>query len=183
MNGQNPKVRDILILFGITGFVSASLVMPGLPIVLKPFIKKSYKKWGHFNQRRLKWQLKRLQKSGVIEKIDKNGEAVLRLTDKGKIKLFKINLDNIDITKLNWDYKWRLVVYDIPEYQKIEAGLFRQALKKMQFVQVQKSIWLTPYPCEKEIEFLKAFYNLKNVTILTVKEIEGDRAYKNYFGL
>lgn len=180
----NPKAKDVLILLGVTGVLAASLIMPGLPVALKPFLKKQYKKWGHFNKWRLRKELKRLQKTGVIEEGKEDGEVVFRLTDKGKTKLYKYKLEEMSLNKKGWDGKWRIVAYDIPKYKKNQAEAFRMLLKKLNFYQLQKSLWLTPYNCEQEIEFLKSLYNLgDNVIILTVSKLEGETAYKQYFGI
>ncbi len=181
---MNPKVKDILQILGITGFIAASILMPGLPKVLTPFYKKQYKRWGHFNKRILKANLRRLQKSGVIEESENAGEIIYKISEKGKFKLFKYRLDDMNLNRTSWDKKWRLVAYDIPKGKKNKAEAFRTLLKKMNFMQLQKSLWLTPYSCNNEIEFLKQIYYLDNhVSILTVSEIEGESEYRKYFGI
>lgn len=183
MDGK-PTTKQILILLGIAGVITASIFIPGLPRALTPFLKNQYKKWGHFNKRILKAQLKRLQKTGIIEQIHENGEVSFRLTDKGKTKLFKYQLESFSLDKNSWDGKWRLVAYDIPIGKKNQAEAFRTLIKRMQFCQLQKSLWLTPYKCDDEIEFLKNLYGLQNhVFVLTITGLEGESAYKSYFGL
>lgn len=178
-----PATKQILILLGVTGILAASILLPGLPKALTPFLRKQHKHWGHFNKRRLKAQLKRLQKIGVIEEVDEQNQLTFRLTDKGRTKLFKYHLEELSLEK-SWDKKWRLVAYDIPKGKKSQSEAFRRLLKKMSFYQLQKSLWLTPYECHNEIELLKSLYHLENhVTILTVTGLEGEPAYKSYFGL
>lgn len=181
---NKPTTKQILILLGIAGVITASIFVAGLPRALTPFLKKQHKKWGHFNKRILKAQLKRLQKTGVIEQNLENGEVLFKLTNKGRTKLFKYQLESFSLDKNNWDGKWRLVAYDIPIGKKNQAEAFRTLIKRMQFYQLQKSLWLTPYKCDSEIEFLKNLYSLENhVTILTVTGLESESAYKSYFGI
>lgn len=180
----SPRVRDILLILGVMGFVSLAVLMPGLPKILTPLIKKQYRKWGHFNSRRLRSELKRIEKIGLIEVVEENGELIYKLTEKGRNKSFKYKLEAMDLNKNKWDGKWRIVAYDIPKDKKNQAEAFRNLLKKMSFYQLQKSVWLTPYHCNNEIEFLKNLYSLNdNVTILTTQGLEGEQAYKSYFGL
>ncbi|MBI4084283.1 MAG: hypothetical protein HY431_00070, partial [Candidatus Levybacteria bacterium] len=47
---------------------------------------------GHFNRRRLKAEIKRLQRTGVIEETAEEGEVLFRLTDRGKEKVMKYKL-------------------------------------------------------------------------------------------
>lgn len=179
-----PKVKDILLLLGVTGFVAASLVLPGLPLALKPFLKKEYKKWGHFNQRKLKAELKRLKTNGIIQEINQDGEIVFSLTERGKQKLFKYKLEDMQLKSESWDHKWRLVIYDIPKGYKKQADAFRRLIKKMELIQIQKSVYLTPYQCTNEIAFLKTMYEIDEyVTVLTISGIENEEAYKKYFGI
>lgn len=181
---MNPKVKDILKVLGISGLIATSILFPTLPLALSPFLKKQQRKWGHFNKRRLKAALKRMQKSGIIEESEQEGEIIFKITERGKLKLFKYQLEEITLTKPGWDRKWRLVAYDIPKGKKNQADTFRLLLKKMQFLQLQKSLWLTPFPCNNEIEFLKSLYSLKdNVTILTIPQLEGEAEYRKYFGI
>lgn len=180
----SPRARDILLILGVMGFVSLAILMPGLPKVLTPFMKKQYRKWGHFNPRRLRAEIKRMQKTGLLEEVEERGERIYKLTEKGKTKSFKYKLEEMSLNRDKWDGRWRIVAYDIPKEKKNQAEAFRNLLKKMNFYQLQKSVWLTPYSCSKEIEFLKNLYFLNdNVTVLTVNGLEGEQAYKNYFGL
>ena len=180
----NPRARDILILLGATGFLAGSILLPGLPLVLKPFIKKQYQKWGHFDKRRLRMELKRLQKTGVIQETSEDGEVTFILTDKGKAKLLRYKLEKMKLRDKVWDGKWRIIAYDIPKYKKNQAEAFRSLIKRMGFYQLQKSVWLTPYKCSEEIEFLKNLYSLSDhITLLTLSKLEGEAVYKKYFGL
>ena len=184
MESEYPKTKQILLLLAVTGAVAASILIPGLPIALSPFLKKQYKKWGHFNKRRLKAELKRLQKTGVIEEIPDNGEVVFKLSDKGKQKVFKYQLEEISLKKNKWDKKWRLLIYDIPKNKKKEADAFRRLIKKLNFLKIQKSVYLTPYKCSNEIDFLKTLYHIEDhVTIISISDIDGEKSYKDYFGL
>ena len=180
----SPKVRDILLILGVMGFVSLAILMPGLPKVLTPFMKKQYRKWGHFNPRRLRAEIKRMQKVGLVEEVEENGEIAYKLTEKGKTKSFKYKLEEMSLNQAKWDGKWRIVAYDIPKEKKNQAEAFRSLLKKMKFYQLQKSVWLTPYSCDKEIEFLKNLYSLnENVIVLIIHGLEGEQSYRDYFGL
>lgn len=184
MQGTSAKTKDILLLLATVGFVAASILMPGLPIALKPFLQKQQKKWGHFNRRKLKAEIKRLQKIGVIEETLQGGELLFKLTEKGKEKVLKYRLEKLSLLHNKWDGKWRLVIYDIPKGKKNQADAFRRLLKKLELLQLQKSVYLTPYACKNEVEFLKTLYGIEeHVTLLTVSGIEHEISYKSYFGL
>ncbi|MBI4080276.1 MAG: hypothetical protein HY430_00730 [Candidatus Levybacteria bacterium] len=184
MELESPKTRDILVLLAATGFIAAALLMPNLPRILKPFLQKQQKKWGHFDRRRLKAEIKRLRKIGVIDEAVEDGETVFKLSQKGREKVLKYKLEALALQKEKWDGKWRLVVYDIPKGKKNQADAFRRLLKKLQLLQLQKSVYLTPYACRDEVDFLKSLYSIEeHVTLLTISGIEHEVSYKKYFGL
>lgn len=83
-----------------------------------------------------------------------------------------------------WDNKWRVVIYDISKKKKNSQEAFRRMLKQLQILKLQNSVYLTPFPCEDEINYLREYYNIgKEVILLTVDHIEDEEAYKKYFKL
>lgn len=188
----NPKVKDVLILVGVLGFVAASIVMPNLPLVLKPILDVKKRKdlqhreklWKMYNPYELKKLLKRLHQQKDIEFIDNKDGTVIRLTDKGKTKFLKYRLDEMHLQTQKWDGRWRLIIYDVPHFKKTEREMFRRFLKSMAFYQLQESVYLTPFNCYDEIEYLRTYFGVvEEVIYLTVNELENDSAYRQYFGI
>ncbi len=190
----NPKVKQVIGLLGVGTFLAASLVFPGLPITAKFIIdeykdsqrKKELGKWKRFNLWRLRATLKRLYQEKIVEvKIDKDQEPMVVLTTKGKTRYLKSRFKEMITQKPpRWDGKWRLVIYDIADLKKTSQQAFRQTLKELKFLRLQNSVYLYPYPCADEIEFLRQFYGIgEEVLILTVAKLENEEAYKKYFGL
>lgn len=187
-NKIDPKIKDILILLGAGSFFAASLIMPGLPIALKPFLdekrKREANEWKKFNTWRLKQVLKRLHNQKIIEIVETNGEHIVKISDRGKKRILKFNIDDIELNQRSWDGKWRIIIYDIYTGKKQERELFRKTLKRLKFLKLQKSVYLTPFKCYDEIEYLRQVCNIENeVLILTVSGIENESAYKEYFGV
>lgn len=189
----NPKVKDVLGLLGVGAVLTACIVFPGLPIGVKSVIdaieeakrKKEFKEWERFNLWRLREVLKRLRQQKVVKIVEENGESVVVLTKKGRTKYLKYKLEEMIIEKPpRWDGKWRLVIYDIAKYKRNTQQAFRRTLKRLKFLRLQKSVYLYPYPCQDEIEFLRQFYGIGDeVIILMVEDLEDEEAYKKYFGL
>jgi hypothetical protein len=184
----DPRVQDILILLGAGTFLAASLIMPGLPMALKPLLDEKRKReqsaWEQFNTWRLKQVLKRLHAQKLIEIVEENGNQIVKISDQGKKKLLKYNLDTLTLQEKNWDGKWRIIIYDIFSGKQQERDLFRKTLNKMNFLLLQKSVYLTPYPCQDEVEYLRQICDVGNeVHIITVSGLENESVYKRYFGL
>lgn len=82
--------------------------------------------------------LKRLRERGLIEedKIDA-GKVILKLTELGYDAL------GLEFDEKEWDGKWRIVVFDIPENKRSVRRILRSRLKMWEFVPWQKSVWAT----------------------------------------
>ena len=50
-----------------------------------------------------------------------------------------------------WDKKWRIVIFDIPQELHKERVVFRNRLKSIGFIALQKSVFAFPYPCNEEM--------------------------------
>lgn len=101
------------------------------------------------------------------------------------MKILKYSLEKLEVKKPDsWDQKWRVVIYDIPTRDKGLQLVIRDALKTMGFYQMQESVYLFPYPCYDEVEFLRSFYAAGSmVKYLLVTKLEDDQPYRQYFGL
>lgn len=192
------KTADVLRIVKVAGFIAAAFLFPKAVSTLakegiiekilypeennKETVKKPKR---NIRLNRLRATIKRLKKQKDIELIEENDKQILKLTEKGKIKLLKYDLKNLKLKKPEkWDKKWRLIIYDVPKNKNSVRELFRRYLRGMNFLKLQASVYLTPYPCEEEIEFLRNYYGIINeVIVLTVSSIEQEEAYKNYFKL
>lgn len=91
-----------------------------------------------------------------------DGSIKIVVTEKGKEKALIFNVDNLEIrTPTRWDQKWRLVMYDIPETKKALREALRAKLKELGFHEWQKSVFVHPYPCQNEIDFLVEFFEAR----------------------
>ncbi len=184
----DPKVKEVLMLLGAGTFLAASIVMPNLPMVLKPFLdekkKREENEWKKFNTWRLKQVLKRMHQQKLVEIVENNEEHIVKISENGKKRLLKFNLDEMELKDQKWDGKWRIIIYDILTGKKEEASLFRKTLKRLKFLKLQRSVYLTPFKCYDEIEYLRQVCSINTeALILTVSGLENEKAYREYFGI
>ncbi|MBI2442630.1 MAG: hypothetical protein HYV40_01835 [Candidatus Levybacteria bacterium] len=146
---------------------------------------KSLNEWKHFNISYLRQTLRRMaaQKLVRVETVGRKQRIVI--TELGKKRVFEYGLKEIVVPKkVVWDKKWRVIIYDIPKSKKALQEHMRRTLKQLGFLQLQKSTYLIPYPCYKEIEFLRSYYGLgEHLKYMLVSKLEDDPVYKTYFGL
>lgn len=87
-------------------------------------------------------ELKRLREKGYIEKFpDKKNESkiIFMLTEAGKEFLLLSKSES----EIEWDGRWRFVVFDIPESKRVIRSILRNRLKLWGFVPWQKSVWVS----------------------------------------
>jgi len=179
----NPKVKEVLKLLAAGVILTTVVLFPGIaalgPLIEEEQRKREKKEWEKFNLRRLKQVIKRLEKQKEVEVTN----GIVKITDKGKKKMLKYNLENMEL-KRKTDGKWRVIVYDIANLKKFQRELFRGTLKRLKFLRLQKSVYLTPFVCDDEIEYLRQVFDIgSEVLVLRVAEIENAQAYKRYFGI
>ena len=188
----DPKVKDILILLGAGTFLVASLVFPGLPIVAGEVLKlkkemdysKKLKDWEKFNLWRLRQIIKRMQNSKYVEIKEQNGVPLVKITQKGRSKLLKYDIDKMRLDERKLDGYWRLIIYDVKTAKRQNSETFRRAISKLNLLKLQKSVYLTPFRCEDEIEYLRQVFDIGDeVLILRVKNLENEGPYRKYFGI
>lgn len=112
-------------------------------------------------------------------------ENKIYLTDKGRIKIIK-SIVKEKKENLEWDGKYRAIVFDIPEVTRHERRFLRMELKHMGFKELQKSIWIYPYDVEKELFALLKLWKKDfrgDIRFLKVEKIIDDEDIKKYYGL
>jgi len=177
--------KKILRILLISGAVPLALSSPRGIRRLSRQLPKELRK---FKREQLRRALYNLREKNFVKLIheDKNNIKV-ELTENGRTITKKMDIDQMQLEKPEfWDKKWRLVVFDIPEKKKMARESLRMKLKDLRFRKFQHSIWITPFPCEKEINFIKSVFNLSDYWIdVIITENLGVKEYqfRKYFNL
>lgn len=149
-------------------------------------LKKMSKEWRKINERALRSAIRKLYQSKLIDyKENSDGTVLMTLTNSGKKKIVRFNLDTIEIKKTRyWDRLWRLVIFDIPEEERQGRRALVAKLKELGFYPVQKSVFIHPFECKNEIDFITEIFNLRpHVRFFTVKETDIEPDLRNRFKL
>lgn len=92
----------------------------------------------------------------------KDGSIYLVLTEKGKETALQFDPDYLTIKKPPvWDKRWRVVIYDIPDKKKSARDALRHKLNELGFKEWQRSVFIHPYPCLNEINFIIEFFDVR----------------------
>lgn len=182
MNGKlkyyfrKPKgeiAKDILSWLAIAGVIAIAATSPY-------FIRALLRTWAkgkRHKQRSLETAFQRLRREGAIAVERKGDHYVVSLTQAGKKKVGLLQIDSLKISKpKNWDRKWRLLMFDVKQAERWKRDVLRNFIKRLEFVQLQKSVWIHPYDCKAEVEFLQKLlgFTSSEVKLIVAEDIGKD---------
>lgn len=176
--------RDILLSILKTGAIlGIALMVPNALKILKNFGKED--DWNDYYPSSIERLTGSLYRHGFVKIKYVNGQPIVILTDKGRVEILKYDLSKLEITPMKiWDNKWRLVIFDIPEIEKYAREFIRKKLQEMNFFQFQKSVFINPYPCEKEIKYIREVLEVPHaIKLLRADRIENEKELKEIFHL
>lgn len=162
----------------IVGFLAVAVTMPNAVQLFKYFGRKTPKE-----QWRIRRSVGRLEKQGLIGKRLVRGQEYFVLTPTGKDRAMRYKLKAMAIKpQKKWDGLWRIVMFDIPENKRPARRAIGYAIQKLGCLQYQKSVFITPYPCEEEIDFAGECFGVrKHIRIITAKDVEDISNIKKHF--
>jgi DNA-binding transcriptional regulator PaaX len=177
---KGELAKEILKGLALGGFIVACFALPGLAQVLVMFRPKS-----SADRYRIKRTIKNLQKQRLVKIYEKDGKEVVEITQKGEKQMLQYRLDDIKINpSKKWDGLWRVVIFDIPQKKKRARDAISFKLKEMGFYPLQRSVFVSPYECRDELDFIGEFFHVRRfIKFLLVKEIENDSKLKKHFNL
>ena len=184
LNSETVPARITVIalaLVALAGITTILAVAPGLSR-----LAGEYNRSKRYSDKQL-WEASRnLKKRGYIEESkDSRGKPRVVLTEKGKKYFEKMLFEDSCIPDPEkWDEKWRFVLFDIPVNHTRARDALRFRLRTLGFFQYQKSVWVYPYPCEKEVLFVADYFGVGEfVEIMEVTHLTKDTELRKHFKL
>jgi len=181
--GKLGPVAQKILLSLVTG---VALGLTARPDHYFRVLKQARRVWRGINEESLHRAIKRLYRSKLVGyKEHHDGTVSLILADEGKRKLLHYRVEHMKIGKPSqWDGKWHVVIFDIPERLKQGRMALSSKLKGLGLYPLQKSVFVFPYPCKDEIDFVVELFDLRPyVRILTVTDIDVDLDLRRRFHL
>lgn len=128
-------------------------------------------------------EIKRLQKSDYVALTKKPKGFTVKLLKKAQRRLKEIVLEDIKFPKSEkWDGKWRFYIFDIPEKNRSARNQLRQKLKDLGMYNVQRSVFVYPYDCRQELEFIGDYYRIaRYATYAEVNYSDIDNLLRRFF--
>ncbi len=178
-----PQVKQILHILAVAGKIGLIFAFPGAGAAIGSLFLLGDREYPTWKVKKTLGQLQKQKYVSIYENPD--GSTSVKITHQGLSKALTYKLDSMEINKPKvWDKKWRVVVFDIPEKQRKLRNIFRNRLGQLDLYQLQESVYVSPYPCFREIEFLRELYGVAfKVRYLLVDKIEDDNQLITYFSL
>lgn len=123
----------------------------------------------------LRSQIYYLKKRGLIKKTVENKEKFIELTQKGYKQIAWSKIDYVKRPD-KWDKYFRIVMFDIPNDKSKTRDVIRRKLEKIGFVQMQKSVFVYPFECKREIDAICYYCSAKKyLKYMIANIIEGEK--------
>ena len=152
-------------------------------VLVRSLMSYSPADFEELTEKQVRDSLYNLKKKKYIktEKIS-DGNYKFELTKKGKKLLGEYEIEDMELkNEGKWDGKWRFIMFDIPERRRLYRDVLRDKLKKLNFFQVQQSVWVYPYECEEEIDLLLEFFGIEKYVLRFTTKVKRDELLIEYF--
>jgi len=181
-NSKSELVKEVLGALLLGGMIMVATTSP----FFVQNLLRSFKKLKKYPSKKVYDTFYNLKKSGLIDFYEKNNQIYFSLTKKGKSKAGWMQVDDLKVKRpKEWDGKWRVLLFDVVEMKRLYREALRGKLINMGFVMLQKSAWIIPYDCDKEVKTLRSFFSLseKELRILVIDKMGDDKSFRKYFCL
>ncbi len=182
---QHATKEIILELLREGGTLLISAIKAGQELRHLRVLRDPLPSWEAYYPSSVNRQLNRLWRKGYVDIRETTEGYVVTISDRGKTEVLRYDLNTMAIpAQTQWDGKWRMVIFDIPGSEETVRSAFRNHLKSLGFYQMQKSVYVYPYPCDEQIHYLREVYNIPHsVKIATISELENDEDLRKIFHL
>ena len=127
-------------------------------------------------------RVRKLKRRGLVAIINQGGDRFIQLTQKGQLNILFAKASIKPMKR--WDNNWRIVTFDVPESCRSERNQLRLLLKRNNFYKLQASVFISPYPLNREaISYLEQSGLIAYIRIVRIDEMDNDQSLRAHFGL
>jgi len=105
-----------------------------------------------FSANAIRLGLSRMSKHGVFRIRRAGRRSYYSLSEKGMKLMEQGRVRAFEVEHKQWDGKWRLVVYNIPERLRVQRDKLRFKLLSLGFAKLSNSLWIAPHDFRTEID-------------------------------
>lgn len=173
---RGELMKKVLLVIGTGLVIGAVFTMPGILFALKPFFgtKKS-------SSQALRKTYEALVRKKFVSVRKEKGKYILETTETGKKqqKEYQVGDVKIPVPRV-WNGTWRMIVFDIPESKKPAREALRNTLEYLDCYRFQDSVYIHPFECENEIDFVTEIFGVQKYVycfVIEMKKVPPSIAY------
>lgn len=118
------------------------------------------------NHNLIKRKLAYAHRQGYLNRYGDDKHPHYQLSEAGEQRLAQLTFQSLRFDPKKWDQCWRILIFDIPEPKRAVRDMVRRLVKQAGMRKLQRSVWVTPFDCEKQFEILCRAYNIKQYLLL-----------------
>lgn len=193
LGSRERQVLSVLFRFAVatTGAVALATmfsVLPKLPLTFDLF-RKQLRADSERKRLLLPAELRRLfekmRRERLVDLIETKAGLRVVLRREGVTTAIINNLDRLSFERpAQWDGRWRVVIFDIPEKKRKARDALAVKLKELNFYPLQKSTFVFPYPPHDLVDFLTEVFQISPyVRLIEATKIDGEEELLAHFEL
>lgn len=132
------------------------------------------KEFGH-NEQAVRVAVSRMLKQGWVKSEKQGHKSYYYLTPRGVQRVEEAAERIFKLNPHEWDGKWRILMYTIPEDKRQIRDELRKELYWSGFGSFSNGCWISPNNLEKEVELLIEKYKIKPYVDFFVSDYKGPR--------
>ena len=133
---------------------------------------KLLKEFGH-NEQSVRVSVSRIMKQGWLQSEKRGNKSYYYLTKRGEIRIEEAAGRIFKLNPHEWDGRWRMLMYTIPEEKRQIRDELRKELLWSGFGTFSNSCWISPNDLEKEVNVLIEKYDIQPYVDFFISEYKG----------
>ncbi|QBP41112.1 phenylacetic acid degradation operon negative regulatory protein PaaX [Paenisporosarcina antarctica] len=133
------------------------------------------KEFGH-NEQSVRVAVSRMMKQGWLDSEKKGNKSYYFMTPRGETRIEEAAIRIFKLMPNDWDGKWRILMYTIPEEKRQIRDELRKELLWSGFGSFSNGCWISPNNLEKEVNLLIEKYGIQSYVDFFVSEYKGPQA-------
>lgn len=173
------KKKVLLLLLG-----GLALGLSGSPRTSWRVIGAMTKEWRELTKQAAERAINSLYASKLVDaRENSDGTLTLVLAEKGRKRALTYDFSRMKVKKpARWDELWRLFTFDVPIPKKEVRDGLRERFLALGFCELQQSVFIYPYDCSAEVEYLVELYDArKYVRSFLVSKVDNELHLKKFF--
>lgn len=132
------------------------------------------KEFGH-NEQGVRVAVSRMVKQGWIQSEKQGNKSFYFLTERGVTRMDEAANRIFKLSPHEWDSKWRILMYTIPEEKRQVRDELRQELLWSGFGSFSNACWISPNNLENEVKLLIEKYDISEYVDFFVSDYKGPK--------